>query len=107
MRTIGIDLAISGTHKAVVADEQANLITSVIRLSTDSADLERLLHRAGAGAVANAPLRAVMEPTGGIGDRSSTANMPRATASAPRCWRAYPGLTPTPYIPCSWSVRTT
>lgn len=49
-----------------MADEQAHLITSVMRLSTDPADLDRLLHRANEGAAANTPLRAVMEPTGGI-----------------------------------------
>lgn len=64
MRTIGIDLAISATHKAMVADEQANIITPVIRLETDPADLERLLRRAREGADENEPLRVVMEPTG-------------------------------------------
>ena len=49
MRTIGIDLAISATHKAVVADEQAKIITPVIQ-ETDPVDLERLLRRARQGA---------------------------------------------------------
>jgi len=66
MRTIGIDLAISATHKAVVADERANIISPVIRLRTDPADLDRLLRHAREGAEANMRLRAVMEPTGSV-----------------------------------------
>ncbi len=64
MRTIGIDLAISATHKAVVADEQAKVITPLIRFETDPADLEGLLRRARKGADEDVPLRVVMEPTG-------------------------------------------
>ncbi len=64
MRTIGIDLAISAIHKAVVADDQANIITPVIRLGMNPTDLERLLRRAREGADENEPLRVVMEPTG-------------------------------------------
>jgi len=64
MRTIGIDLAVAASHKAVVADEQGQRLTPVLRLSTDPADLERLLQRARHGVAADAPLRVVLEPTG-------------------------------------------
>lgn len=66
MRTIGLDLAISGTHKAVIADEQAHFISPVIRLSTDPDDLDRLVRRAREGAEPDEPLRVVMEPTGSM-----------------------------------------
>ena len=64
MRTIGIDLAITGTHKAVVVDEQGNAIGSVIRFRADPAQLDALLRYARQGAEEDEPLRAVMEPTG-------------------------------------------
>ena len=64
MRTIGIDLAITGTHKAVVVDERGNAMGSVIRFRTDPAELDALLRRARQGADEDEPLRAVMEPTG-------------------------------------------
>jgi transposase len=64
MRTLGIDLAITGTHKAVVVDEQGNAIGSVIQFRTTPEDLEALLRRAREGADKNEPLRVVMEPTG-------------------------------------------
>jgi len=64
MRTIGIDLAISATHKAVVADEQGNAIPPVFQVMTDPADLDKLLRRARDGADEDEPLRLVMEPTG-------------------------------------------
>jgi transposase len=64
MRTIGIDLAITGTHKAVVVDEMGRVVGHVFRFVTDPADLDELLRRARAGVDENEPLRAVMEPTG-------------------------------------------
>lgn len=64
MRTIGIDLAINATHKAVVADEQGKVITPVIRLETSPEDLEALLGRAQEEVDEEEPLRIVMEPTG-------------------------------------------
>jgi len=66
MRTIGLDLAISGTHKAVVADEQAHIISPVIRLSTDPDDLDRLVQQAREGAEPSESLRVVIEPTGSM-----------------------------------------
>jgi transposase len=64
MRTLGIDLAITGTHKAVVVDERGNAIGSVMRFRTDPAELDAVLRRAREGAGEDEPLRAVMEPTG-------------------------------------------
>jgi len=64
MRTIGIDLAITGTHKAVVVDGQGNAIGSLIRFRTDPAELEALLRRAQEGTDEDEELRVVMEPTG-------------------------------------------
>jgi transposase len=64
MRTIGIDLAITGTHKAVVVDERGNAIGRVIRFRTEPAELDALLRRAREGADEDEPLRVVMEPTG-------------------------------------------
>jgi transposase len=64
LRTLGIDLAITGTHKAVVVDEQGNAMGSVIQFRTTPEDLEALLRRAREGADKNESLRVVMEPTG-------------------------------------------
>jgi len=64
MRTIGIDLAIVGDHKAVILDDQGNTVGKVFRFRTNPASLETLLRRAREGADENEPLRAVMEPTG-------------------------------------------
>jgi transposase len=64
MRTIGIDLAITGTHKAVVVDGQGNAIGGLIRFRTDPADLDALLRRAREGTDEDEELRMVMEPTG-------------------------------------------
>ncbi len=63
MRTIGIDLALTATHKAVVADAQGHCLTPVFAFHTTPADLERLLARARDGAP-DTPLQVVMEPTG-------------------------------------------
>jgi len=64
MRTIGIDLAITGTHYAVIVDGQGEAIGRSFRFSTDPADLAELLRRARAGVGPDEPLRVVMEPTG-------------------------------------------
>ena len=63
MRTIGIDLALTAAHKAVVADAQGRFLTPVFSFHTTPADLERLLARARDSAPAM-PLQVVMEPTG-------------------------------------------
>lgn len=66
MRTIGLDLAISGTHKAVIADEQARIVSPAIRLRTDPNDLGGLLQRSRDGAASDDPPCVVMEPTGSM-----------------------------------------
>jgi transposase len=63
MRTIGIDLALTAAHKAVVADAQGRFLTPVFPFHTTPADLECLLARARDGA-STTPLQVVMEPTG-------------------------------------------
>ncbi len=66
MRTIGLDLAITAKHQAVIVDESGNALGPPLRLGTDPHDLEMLLHRARRGTTADEPLRVVMEPTGSI-----------------------------------------
>jgi transposase len=63
MCTIGIDLALTAAHKAIVADAQGRFLTPVFTFHTRSADLERLLARAREAAP-DTPLQVVMEPTG-------------------------------------------
>jgi transposase len=64
MRYIGLDLALTTAHKAVVIDEQAQAITSVLSVKTSAAALEQLFQCAREGAPADEPLVVVMEPTG-------------------------------------------
>jgi transposase len=63
MRTIGIDLAVRGSHKAVVVDEQGRYLTGVIKFHTDVRHLAQLLGKARQGDP-TAELQVVMEPTG-------------------------------------------
>jgi transposase len=63
MRTIGIDLAISRPHKAIVADEQGRYISPVIQFHSRAAELDRLLARARERAE-DPRLQVVLEPTG-------------------------------------------
>jgi hypothetical protein len=41
MRTIGIDLALTEAHKAVVVNERGNVLTTVLRVTTDKERLDR------------------------------------------------------------------
>ena len=63
MRTIGIDLALTAAHKAVVADAHGTYLTPVFTFHTTPADLEHVLARAREGDP-DTPLQVVMEPTG-------------------------------------------
>jgi hypothetical protein len=63
MRTIGIDLALTTAHKAVIMDAQGKTLTPVFSFRTAPTDLEGLLARAREGDP-DAPLQVVMEPTG-------------------------------------------
>jgi transposase len=64
MRTIGLDLAVAGSHRAVVLDDATNrFVTPVLTISSRPGDLDLLLQQARKGADAE-PLRVVIEPTG-------------------------------------------
>ena len=64
MRTIGIDLAITGKHQAVIADDRGNAVGQPWRFCTSSKMLDELSVRAREGAAPDEPLRVIMEPTG-------------------------------------------
>jgi len=64
MRIIGLDLAITSAHKAVVAEETGKFLTPVFTVATWPKDLAAMLCRARQGAAADLPLTVVMEPTG-------------------------------------------
>jgi transposase len=63
MRTIGIDLAVSQAHKAVVVDEGGRFVSPVLHCRTEPSSLQRLLAEAQRGN-SDGQLQAVMEPTG-------------------------------------------
>jgi transposase len=63
-RIIGIDLAVTAAHKAIVLDQASNsYVSPVFTFHTDPADLDDLLHTARAGASEPARLQAVLEAT--------------------------------------------
>jgi transposase len=64
MRTIGIDLAVSAVHKAVVMDESGQYVSPVLSFRSRWAQIQGLAERAREGVEPDHPLRAVMEPTG-------------------------------------------
>jgi len=65
IRIIGIDLAVTAAHKAVVLDQASNTYVSpVLTCHTDPADLDSLLDIARAGASEPVRLLAVLEATG-------------------------------------------
>jgi transposase len=64
MRTIGIELAVAGVHKAIVFDDRTGeFVTPVLTLHPEAGSLAALLERARQGA-SSPDLRVVMEPTG-------------------------------------------
>jgi len=63
MRIIGIDLATTAKHRAIIADGRSRFISPLIKFDTRLADLERLRTRALAGAAADEELVVVMEAT--------------------------------------------
>ncbi len=63
-RIIGIDLAVTAAHRAIVLDSATNqFVSPVIRFHPNSADLERLLEAARKGAPTGPPIIAVLEAT--------------------------------------------
>ena len=63
MRIIGIDLAVKGAHKAMVADETGRFVSKLITFHTDVRELEKLLSTARPEGDQEV-VKVVMEPTG-------------------------------------------
>jgi len=63
MRIIGIDLATTAQHRAIVVDGRSEFITPLLKFETRLADLERLRDRALRGAKPDEELVVVMEAT--------------------------------------------
>jgi transposase len=63
MRIIGLDLALNGAHKALLADERGQPLAPVLSLQTTARDLQQLLDRAREPA-SDEEVVLVMEPTG-------------------------------------------
>lgn len=63
MRIIGIDLATTAKHRAIIADGESHFISSLLKLDTQLADLERLRVRALQEAGPEEELVVVMEAT--------------------------------------------
>lgn len=63
MRIIGIDLAVKGAHKAMVADETGRFVSKLVTFHTDVRDLEKLLATARRDGNQEV-VKVVMEPTG-------------------------------------------
>lgn len=63
MRILGIDLAVTAKHQAIIADERGQFVSPVIKFETCPGDLDRLRARALDGAEAECPLVVVMEAT--------------------------------------------
>ena len=62
MRTIGIDLAVTAAHKAIVMDDQQHYLTAAISFHTRASELDSLLARARQG-TDSPDVQVVMEPT--------------------------------------------
>lgn len=64
MRTMGIDLAITATHKAIVVGPDGKPVTPLLEFGTRRDEIEGVVARAREGVTPDYPLQAVMEPTG-------------------------------------------
>jgi transposase len=64
MRIIGLDLALTGSHKAIVADARGQPLTPVLAVHSTAVDLQRLWERAREHTAPEEDLVLVMEPTG-------------------------------------------
>jgi len=63
MRTIGIDLAVTAAHKAVVMEADGQYVTPVLSFHTRWEEIEQMVARAREGVAPDYPLQAIMEPT--------------------------------------------
>lgn len=63
MRILGIDLAITAKHRAILADERGQFISKVLQFRTCQADLERVYTLARRGMESDEPLAVVLEAT--------------------------------------------
>lgn len=63
MRVIGIDLAVTAKHRAIVLNERSHFVTPIISFYTEVAALDRLRARALEGASPGTELVVVMEAT--------------------------------------------
>jgi len=64
MRIIGLDLAITGPHKAIVMDETGRYVGPVFKLRTWPTELAGLLEQARQATGPDEPVVVIMEPTG-------------------------------------------
>lgn len=64
MSIIGLDLALMGSHKAVIADARGQPLSPVLSLQTVASDLQKLLDRAREHTASTEEVALVMEPTG-------------------------------------------
>jgi transposase len=63
-RILGIDLAVTAAHKAIVLDQASNrYVSALLQFHTDPADLDRVLQAARVGASEPVRLMAVLEAT--------------------------------------------
>ncbi len=63
MRILGIDLAVTAKHRAILGDGRGRFISPIIKFRTRQADLERLYTRARQGMEPNEALAVVLEAT--------------------------------------------
>lgn len=63
MRILGIDLAVTASHRAILADERGRFIGKLVKFRTCRADLERVYALARQGMASDEPLAVVLEAT--------------------------------------------
>jgi transposase len=63
MRILGIDLAVTARHRAILADERGQFISRLLKFRTCEADLDRVYATARKGMTPDKPLVVVLEAT--------------------------------------------
>ncbi len=63
MRILGIDLAVTAKHRAILADERGRFVGKLVKFRTSQADLERVYALARRGMAPDEPLAVVLEAT--------------------------------------------